>query len=159
MANPATYQAKCDCGHLILNIVGEPQVQLICHCTDCQTVSGQDSMGLAFFKPEHCQSNGKGSGIHMAGHSGAGKTYYRCPNCDSTVYGTVNVLNGAKGVDIKYLPELDFHPQAEVWTSEKVAGKNIPVSIKQSERMHPDIRKQLLSVFCGINDSFEKRNS
>ncbi|WP_370262327.1 GFA family protein [Limnobacter sp.] len=133
-----TYRAQCPCGQLAVHFAEAPVAQLVCHCRDCQTVSGMPYSNVAFFKVEDQCAQGEFNAINMTGGSGQAKQYRRCRQCDGFVYGTVDALEGLVGVNASSLkPPFEFSPMAHVWTSEKAAGVEIPAGAFQFPKAPP----------------------
>lgn len=140
--------AQCECGKLSLEIAGAPVVQMVCHCADCRAVSGLPYTEGVFFAAEGCTVQGHANSLTMKGGTGYDKTYYSCTECGTTLYCTVNALNGAWAVLANRLTSFEFKAQAHVWTSEKAEGVTIPASAIQSPKGPPkEIRDIMLPVF------------
>ncbi|HEX4880386.1 MAG TPA: GFA family protein [Limnobacter sp.] len=133
-----TFQAQCPCGQLTLRFTQAPVAQLVCHCRDCQTISGMPYANVAFFKAEAQCAQGEFKAIDMIGGSGQPKQYRRCSQCDGFVYGTVDALKGLLGVAADRLaPTYEFKPMAHVWTSEKAPEVDIPAGVFQFPKAPP----------------------
>jgi hypothetical protein len=150
MSETVNAKAECECGQFSVQVNGAPVIQLVCHCNDCRAISGQPYTEGVFFAAEACTIHGQSKAQTMKGGSGYDKTYYSCAECGTTLYCTVNALNGACAVMAAQLVDFNFEPQAHVWTSEKAEGVTIPDSAIQSPKAPPkEIRDGMLRVFWG----------
>ena len=150
MNDTTTMSANCECGALSVNIEGPPVVQLICHCSDCQAVTGLPYFELAFFTPNACHADGDVHSITMQGGTGSDKTHYACAKCATPLYGIVSVLNGAVAVAANRISSFNFEPQAHIWTSEKVDEILIPEGIAHTAEGPPkDIVDIMVASFWG----------
>jgi hypothetical protein len=133
-----TFRAQCQCGQLAVTFTQAPVAQLICHCRDCQTISGMPYAKAAFFKAEEQCAQGEFKAIEMTGGSGKPKQYRRCSHCNDFVYATVDALTGLLGVAADRLgPPFEFQPMAHVWTSEKAPEVEIPPGVFQFPKAPP----------------------
>ena len=150
MTGTTDISARCECGGLALQIKGAPVVQLVCHCSDCRAFSDTPYTELAFFQPDGLSVQGQTRSTTMQGGTGFDKTYYSCASCQTPLYATVAVLNGASDVIANRLSPFKFEPQAHIWTSEKANDVTIPVGITQSSVAPPkEIADAMVSSFWG----------
>ena len=49
----ATYEGSCFCGEVKVEVDGEPDAMVVCHCTVCRTWSASPVNGATIFKPEN----------------------------------------------------------------------------------------------------------
>ena len=129
--------ARCECGAFELNIQGPPVVQLVCHCSDCQAFTAMPFSDIVFFKPDQCHVHGQTDTMTIKGNSGFDKTHYSCASCQTPIYVTLAVLNGAVAVIASQLSGFTFEPEAHIWTSEKADNVTIPVEAIQSSGLPP----------------------
>lgn len=128
----AEYIAKCDCGQQSITTSSEPVAQLVCHCVDCQRISGNAFTQIAFFQPDNCQISGRYEVTTISGGSGKNKSYYRCESCGECLYATVDLLNGMVGIVANHLlSPFKFQPRFHCWVEEKQAGVDIPAGMVQ----------------------------
>lgn len=150
MSGNAKATAQCECGKCSLEITTPPVVQLVCHCADCRALTGMPYTEGVFFTASGCTVQGPTKSQTMKGGSGYDKTYYSCSKCGTSLYATVNALNGAWAVLANRLTTFEFKAQAHVWTSEKAEGVTIPASMAQSPNAPPkEIRDIMLRAFWG----------
>ncbi len=75
-------KAQCCCGKLRLEIDGDPTINVVCHCADCQRWSGS-AFGWSMYFEE--------TSVHASGNKseylpGNGQKRYFCPSCGSTLF-------------------------------------------------------------------------
>ena len=49
----ATYEGSCFCGEVKVELDGEPDAMVVCHCTICRSWSASPVNGATLFKPEN----------------------------------------------------------------------------------------------------------
>ncbi len=109
----------CHCGHITYEAEIDPEKVAICHCTDCQTLSGSAFRTVAPSK--------KGSFKLLSGElkvyiktaeSGAKRPQAFCPECGTPIYATA-VGDGPKiyGIRVGTIQQRDvLAPVRQVWT-------------------------------------------
>ncbi|SVB90272.1 uncharacterized protein METZ01_LOCUS243126 [marine metagenome] len=109
----------CHCGHITYEAEIDPEKVAICHCTDCQTLSGSAFRTVAPSK--------KGSFKLLSGElkvyiktaeSGAKRQQAFCPECGTPIYATA-VGDGPKiyGIRVGTIRQRDvLAPVRQVWT-------------------------------------------
>ena len=77
----------CLCGDIRFEVAAEPAFQLLCHCTDCQTVSGAAAYA-AYVVPLDSLSVSQGDPAHFDVTAASGRTNSRhfCTNCGTRVW-------------------------------------------------------------------------
>jgi hypothetical protein len=78
--------AKCHCGDLVVETVGEPQDVFMCHCELCQRRTGTSYNLGAWFRTKDVTVTGATKEYVRKGESGSEATFYFCPNCGSNVF-------------------------------------------------------------------------
>jgi hypothetical protein len=84
-----TRRAACSCGQLQLTIDGEPSRIAMCHCLECQRLSGAVISNQARFRREQVTFAGKATGWMRTAESGNAVTCNFCPICGSHRSGIV----------------------------------------------------------------------
>lgn len=109
----------CHCGHITYEAEIDPEKIVICHCTDCQTLSG-----TAFRTVTHSREgsfkllSGQLKEYIKTGGSGAGRPQGFCPECGTPIYGT-SVGDGPKAHSFRVgtIRQRDaLVPTTQVWT-------------------------------------------
>ena len=87
-------KAQCCCGKLRLEIDGDPTINVVCHCADCQRWSGS-AFGWSMYFEE--------TSVHASGNKseylpGNGQKRYFCSGCGSTLFWLSPDFKGLIGV-------------------------------------------------------------
>ena len=115
-----TRKARCCCGALQVDVVGEPAFVAACHCVECQRRTGSVfGVGAYFLKPQ----------LHI---TNIGKTYVRdgldgrkariqfCPNCGTSVFWEIELLPDHYGVAVGTFTDSEFQaPTMSVWEEKR----------------------------------------
>jgi hypothetical protein len=100
--------------------VGEPLMQGLCHCRNCQRTSGGGHVGFLCFPASAVKIEGKTRSYTRSGGSGRPASRHACPVCLSVVYGTAEVMPGQINF---YAGSLDrpalFKPQIAIFVRER----------------------------------------
>ena len=108
----------CHCGQVTFRAEIDPEKVFVCHCTDCQTLSGSPFRVVAF---------GPGASLEWLGvtpkkyikvaASGNRRVQAFCGNCGTPIYSSDDVENPA-GVALRVgcINQRDeLHPKAQMW--------------------------------------------
>lgn len=80
---------RCHCGRITYEAEIEPTAVLICHCTDCQALSGSAFRTVALTKPGTFRLlSGAVQTYVKTADSGARRHQGFCPECGSPIYST-----------------------------------------------------------------------
>ena len=79
----------CHCGYITYEAEADPDKVSICHCTDCQTLSGT-AFRTSIPAPDHALHflSGEPAVYVKTGESGAKRAQGFCPRCGSAIYAT-----------------------------------------------------------------------
>jgi hypothetical protein len=78
--------AKCHCGELSVQAVGEPSIVLMCHCEFCQRRTGSSYNLGASFAAEDITVHGDAKQYNRTGETNSPLEFFFCPNCGTSVY-------------------------------------------------------------------------
>jgi hypothetical protein len=84
----------CVCGALRYRVEGEPLLQGLCHCRNCQRIGGGGHAGFVCFPESAVAIEGETRRFSATGGSGRVATRYSCPTCHSVVFGRAEVMPG-----------------------------------------------------------------
>jgi hypothetical protein len=86
----ATREAACHCGHLRLEVTGDPFFVSICHCHACQRRTGSAFGMQAAFRPDQVQVEGRFADYTRISDEADRKAhvFHFCPDCGSQVFYT-----------------------------------------------------------------------
>ena len=91
-------QATCCCGALTLRVTGEPVMNAVCHCANCQRRTGSAFGWSLYFPESEVEIPATPHGVYaFEGSSGHAERHF-CDKCGSTVFwrapGFVGVAGG-----------------------------------------------------------------
>jgi hypothetical protein len=119
---------SCHCGQIIFEAQANPARAVLCHCTDCQMMSGSPYRSIVQVKEaDFSLLAGEPKPYFKVGDSGNRRELSFCANCGSHLYATSvteDVPKGQRtfGIRTGLLRELaQLPPQAQVWCQSKVA--------------------------------------
>src|SRR5512139_4110451 len=112
----------CVCGALRYRAEGEPLVQGLCHCRNCQRVSGGGHVGFVCFAEDAVTVEGATRSHSLTGGSGRPATRYACRSCQGAVFGRAEIMPGQINL---YAGSLDdtsqFKPQIAIFVRSRPA--------------------------------------
>ncbi|WP_117190851.1 GFA family protein [Rhizobium terrae] len=108
----------CHCGQITYQAELDPQRVAICHCTDCQKLTGSPFRVTAVVSDDDLKIIGEPRIYKRVAESGRVRQQYFCPNCGSQLF-----VNGESGEASKIWgirwgsidQRLDIRPQRQVW--------------------------------------------
>src|SRR5215472_3856904 len=78
---------RCHCGYITYEAEIDPEKVMICHCTDCQTLSGSAFRTVAFSREDTFKLLSGELKIYVkTGESGTKRAQAFCPECGTPIY-------------------------------------------------------------------------
>jgi hypothetical protein len=108
----------CHCGAIAYEAEIDPEKVVICHCTDCQTLSGTAFRTVALTAPENFKLlTGTLKTYVKTAQSGAQRTQTFCPDCGTPIYsGPVSTAPGSLGIRLGTTRQrAELAPKAQTW--------------------------------------------
>jgi hypothetical protein len=128
--------AACACGALRFRADGEPLVQGLCHCRDCQRLSGSGHVGFIAFPEGATSVEGETRAYSRTGSSGKTATRYACVRCGGMLLGRADVMPGVINL---YAGALDdtaqFKPRIAIFTRSRPAWDTSSVGLQCFETL------------------------
>jgi hypothetical protein len=128
MSQPITIHGSCHCGDITFEAEAHPSRVVICHCTDCQKMSGGPYRSIVQVKEGGFTLLGGEPKLYFkVGDSGNRRELSFCVNCGSHLYATSVVEDVPKGqrmlgIRTGLLDELaQLAPRSQVWCQSKVS--------------------------------------
>jgi len=120
MAHPAdslmSVTGKCHCGAVSLTADVDPSRVFVCHCADCQVLTGSAFRVVAPVIPGSLQVSGNVKGYARTADSGAVRWQYFCPECGTPLFAGSRDGAGLATVRVGVLAERDrLPPTAQLW--------------------------------------------
>lgn len=112
--------ASCHCGHVTFEAEIDPERIHICHCTDCQTLTGSPFRVTAFAAAADLRFTGAAPRLYIKhGDNGAQRRQYFCPDCGSPLLtaGEDDALWGIRWGAIRQRAELT--PSFQIWCASR----------------------------------------
>ncbi|NNE85945.1 MAG: GFA family protein [Alphaproteobacteria bacterium] len=110
---------SCHCGYITYGAEIDPDKVVICHCTDCQSLSGSAFRTVAMSRAgTFALRSGTPKLYVKTAESGAGREQAFCPECGSPIYST-SVGDGPKihGIRVGTIRQRnELIPTRQVWT-------------------------------------------
>jgi len=115
-ATPMAVTGRCHCGDVSLTAEVNPARVFVCHCTDCQVLSGSAFRVVAPVVPGSLRVTGTVKAYAKTAESGAVRRQYFCPECGTHLYAGTLDGAGLATVRVGVLTERDFlRPTAQLW--------------------------------------------
>jgi hypothetical protein len=107
---------QCHCGQIRFRAEADPKNARICHCTDCQRLSGGPYRTGVPVRAETFELDGEPTRYIKTAASGAQRVLAFCPTCGSPVYATALVDPKAYVLRLSSLTQQDaFVPTRQIW--------------------------------------------
>jgi hypothetical protein len=130
--------ARCSCGGLQVEVVGDPQAVVACHCTECQRRTGSVFGVGAYFASERVKVSGDAVSFSRPAESGQPFTSHFCPKCGSTVYWVAAKNSGLVGVAVGAFADQSFpSPVRSVWERTRHPWVEIGVTVQHFSKGRP----------------------
>lgn len=110
----------CLCGAVRYQAAGNPQFAVLCHCRDCQRMSGTGHVPVMGMPKSSFAFQGETRTYTVRGTSGLSSIRHFCPTCGSLLFGTSGVSPEAVSL---YVGSLDdpsvFQPEAVIFKRDR----------------------------------------
>ncbi len=108
---------RCHCGKISYEAVIDPEKVAICHCTDCQMLSGSAYRASVPAPKETFVLRGAQPKIYIkTADSGAKRAHAFCPDCGTPVYSSAITDPQAYSLRLGCLDQrADLRPQKQIW--------------------------------------------
>jgi len=115
-----TRTAHCSCSALRVEVSGEPDAIVACHCGECQRRTGSVFGVGAYFKKEHVQTEGPYNTHVRDAPEGRKVRNHFCPTCGTTVFWEADLRPNNIGVAVGTFGDSRFpRPARSVWEESK----------------------------------------
>ncbi len=110
---------SCHCGYLTFEAEADPEKTRLCHCTDCQHLSGSAFRVVVPVPEENLAVLSGDPSIYIkTAESGARRAQAFCPRCGTPIYATSADASGPKsfGLRVGTLKQRSaFVPKRQFW--------------------------------------------
>ena len=128
---------KCHCGNVTFEAEIDPDLVYVCHCTDCQSISGSPfRWAVSVPKEDFRLLSGSPKAYVKRAESGAESHQLFCPDCASPIYSASsrddwNSLNLRLGT-VRQRAELK--PKLQVWHRSAQAWAGALAEVEEMEK-------------------------
>jgi len=128
-------KAQCSCGQLSVTVEGEPELVVLCNCTECQRRTGSTFGIGAYFKHDRViESSGEQTTFQRASDSGRQAEAHFCPVCGTTVYWQLEMWPDRYGLAVGCFSDPSFpQPQLAAWSATKHDWVTVPEGCRELE--------------------------
>jgi hypothetical protein len=129
----ATREATCSCGHLRVEVEGDPVRVSVCHCLACQRRTGSAFGFQARWPVESSRITGESREYLRVSDDGEeARRFHFCPECGATVYYFTDPEFVA--IPVGALADPDFpEPTVSVWESRKHSWVTTPADAERRD--------------------------
>ena len=109
---------QCHCGFVTYHATLDPRRVSICHCTDCQRLTGSAFRVTASVPAgDFTLTGGQPRRYLKHGDNGAARLQFFCPNCGSPIYTTGEGADADTiGIRVGTIDQrADLSPQSQIW--------------------------------------------
>ena len=133
-------EGGCVCGAVRYSLLEDPIGLHVCHCTNCQTVTGS---AFLMCMPVHVRSlnllKGDPKLVEFTSPDGLAKRNRRCPDCGSMLWGEINGLTEILALQPGTLDDTSWlKPIAHIWTRSAQPWVEIPTDVLRYEKQPGD---------------------
>ena len=131
--------ARCACGGVTATAEGEPDIVVVCHCTQCQRRSGSPFGVGAYFRRSVVTLAGA-TKMFVRAVEGSSRTItnHFCPDCGSTVYWTLDLRPQHIGIAVGQFTDPEFkRPTRAVWAQHQHEWVALPPDIPSCPQAAP----------------------
>lgn len=126
---------QCHCGAVQLSADVQPSRVFVCHCTDCQVLTGSAFRVVAPVVPGSLQVQGAVKGYARTADSEAVRWQYFCPECGTPLYAGTPDGTGLVTVRVGVLQERALlTPTAQLWRRSALPWVDALASVRACER-------------------------
>jgi len=126
----------CHCGFIKYQAEADPDKALICHCTDCQMLSGSAFRTVVPVPAENFKMTGGEPTIYIkTGESGNKRAQSFCPRCGSPIYAADPVNPKAYNIRAGTIRQRDqFVPKVQMWSRSRQKWLGALPAIRELEK-------------------------
>jgi len=118
---------SCHCGEITFEAIIDPSKVLICHCSDCQKLSGTSFRSIVVSEPNGMIfTKGEAKEYIKTAESGNQRAQGFCANCGSALYATSKEkFNRVYGIRMGTVEQRnDLEPNCQIWHRSAVPWLN-----------------------------------
>ena len=115
-------EGACHCGHIRFTAEVDPATTSVCHCTDCQMLSGS-AFRVSVRSSHFALQSGTPTTYIKTAESGAKREHGFCPRCGTPIYAT-SPGPEPKAYSLRtgtFRPPHTLAPARQIWTRSRVS--------------------------------------
>lgn len=129
----STRMAACSCGQLRARVEGAPLRVSVCHCLACQRRTGSVFGAQARFAREAVAVEGASVDYVRVGDEGTKITFRFCPQCDATVFYTLEGMEDAIAIPVGAFADPSFPaPSVSIYEERMHAWVTMPKDVEHT---------------------------
>ncbi|MSP51212.1 MAG: GFA family protein [Alphaproteobacteria bacterium] len=127
---------RCHCGAITYEAEIDPDKVSLCHCTDCQLLSGSPFRSTAFTLDGAFKLlTGKPKIYLKTGSSGAKRQQAFCPECGTPIYATSEQGGPVFGIRTSSIRQrAQLTPKVQIWTRSSQTWVDHIASVRKVEQ-------------------------
>ena len=124
-------RAECQCGRLSVDLPRSAAATAACHCIYCQRRTGSPFGVCAYYPADQITINGKAKRFERPTANGGLVEWFFCPECGSSVCGTMSNQPTIAVVPVGAIADPDFQaPQISAWEQSMHRWVTMPSNIQ-----------------------------
>jgi len=110
-------EGACHCGHITFEAQIDPEAVRLCHCTDCQTLTGSAyRVNVQVRANEFHLRSGEPTIYHKTAESGNKRAHAFCPRCGTPIYAAAPQDTKTYGIRVGTLKQRALlSPKQQIW--------------------------------------------
>jgi len=132
---------SCHCGFIKYEAEVDPEQVRVCHCTDCQTLSGSAFRTVVPVSKEHFRMLGGQPKIYVkTAESGSKRAQSFCPECGTPIYAAAVSDTPSYNIRVGTLRQrAELPPKAQVWCRSALGWVMDPAALSEApaQTKHP----------------------
>lgn len=127
--------AQCSCGALQVEVAGEPDAVVACHCIDCQRRTGSVLGVGAYYPKDRVKITGESKAFERDTAAGGKFRQHFCTTCGTTLFWSTANKPDSLGIAVGGFADPGFFaPQRSVWEQSHHAWLGLPDEIPHFPR-------------------------
>jgi len=125
---------SCHCGYIRYEAEVDPEQVRICHCTDCQTLSGSAFRTVLPVPKEHFKMLGGQPKVYVkTAESGSKRAQTFCPECGTPIYASAVSDTPSYNIRVGTLRQrAELPPKSQVWCRSALGWVMDPASVSDA---------------------------
>ena len=134
----AGFEGGCMCGAVRYQSTADPMAFMLCHCRECQYVSGGEPASVVIVPKDAVKVTGMVKGYDCTSEQGRRVTRQFCPECGTPMFSDVEVNPAILVVKAGTMDDASgLTPSAILWTSSAHPWAHIDPNVPQFEKDPP----------------------